>query len=85
MSKEKIINSIPNGWNVKGRHPNGHLYDELGNFRGRIDPPDKVTDYDHIHLYDSFNKKTPKKNILLDQNFNTVPYDSKDGHIRVGK
>ncbi len=85
MSKQDIINSLPAGWTTKGRMPDAHLYDADGNFRGRLDPPDKVTLYDHIHLYDFFNKKTPKQNILYDIDLNKVPYNAEDGHIPTGK
>ena len=30
----------------------GAFYNRNGNFRVRIDPPDKVTDYTHIHILD---------------------------------
>jgi RHS repeat-associated protein len=79
MSKQQVIDSIPSGWEVKGRA----LYDKNNLYRARIDPPDNVTNYDHIHLYDYFNKKNNKLNILLDENFNRVPYNSPDGHIKI--
>ncbi|WP_052723918.1 hypothetical protein [Paenibacillus wulumuqiensis] len=85
MTKQEIIDSLPNGWTVKGRMPDAHLYDESGNFRGRLDPPDKVTLYDHIHLYDYYNKKTPKQNILYDIDLNKVPYNAEYGYIPTKK
>lgn len=30
-----------------------HIKDEAGKIRIRIDPPDKVTQYPHVHVYDS--------------------------------
>jgi hypothetical protein len=41
----------------------------------RLDPPDKATNYNHVHLYD-------KEGNSLDSNLKRVDYKSPDAHIR---
>ncbi|MGX7235800.1 transposase [Enterococcus phoeniculicola] len=43
----------------------------------KIDPPDKITEYDHVHLFD--NNGNP-----IDINGNIVGWKSKDAHIPFG-
>jgi|GEM_PF-4315150 peptidoglycan hydrolase-like protein with peptidoglycan-binding domain len=53
MSLKDILNKIPDNWDVKGPY-NGHITirDDNEAVKIRIDPPDKVTNYDHVHLKD---------------------------------
>ena len=51
-----------------------YLNDEAGKIRIRIDPPDKVTQYPHVHVYDNDGN-------LLDSLGNIVDRKSPDGHI----
>ncbi|WP_019555600.1 hypothetical protein [Propionispira raffinosivorans] len=52
--------------------------DADGNIRMRIDPPDKVTNYDHVHLYDENGKP-------LDVNLNIIDRKNPDAHIPIAK
>ncbi len=74
MTKQDIIDSIPDDWNYTGRNGFVHIRDADGNIRVRIDPPDKVTNYPHVHAYDSSGN-------LLDSAGNIVDRKSPDGHI----
>ena len=74
MTKQDIIDSIPNDWNYTENNGFVHIRDADGNIRIRIDPPDKVTNYPHVHVYDSDGN-------LLDSVGNIVDRKSSDGHI----
>lgn len=78
MSIDDLQKSLPNGRTFNANGPNGsdfvHIKDINGNYRVRIDPPDKVTKYDHMHIYD-------KSGNSLDINGNVVDYDSPAAHI----
>ncbi len=51
-------------------------YTDGSGYLARIDPPDNVTLYDHIHLYDSSGNP-------IDINGNIVPRESPDAHIKI--
>jgi len=53
MTKQDIIDSIPDDWNYTEHNGFVHIRDADGNIRIRIDPPDKITNYPHVHAYDS--------------------------------
>ncbi|MDA9471948.1 transposase [Enterococcus sp. 5H] len=74
MTIDELKNSIPKDWEFHDNNGRIHIKDENGNFRVRIDPPDKVTNYDHIHVFDS--NRNP-----LDLEGNIVDRKSPDGHI----
>ena len=74
MTKQDIIDSIPDDWNYTEHDGFVHIRDADGNIRIRIDPPDKVTKYPHVHAYDSDGN-------LLDSAGNIVDRKSPDGHI----
>ncbi len=74
MTKQEIINKIPNDWNYTDHNGFVHIKDASGKIRIRIDPPDRVTDYPHVHVYDSNGN-------LLDSFGNIVDRRSPDGHI----
>ncbi|MFD3259540.1 RHS repeat-associated core domain-containing protein [Paenibacillus lentus] len=74
MSKKEILNGLPKGWTYTENNGFVHVRDANGTIRMRIDPPDKVTKYDHVHLYDG--NKNP-----LDINGNIVNPKSPDAHI----
>ncbi|WP_252216775.1 hypothetical protein [Clostridium sp. VAP41] len=64
------------GWTYSGS-PDGrfvHIKDGNGNYRVRIDPSDKVTEYPHMHVLDG-------EGNALDVNGNIVPSNSPDAHI----
>lgn len=52
MTKQEILAAIPAGWTRTEHGPFVHVRDGDGNIRIRFDPPDAVTDYPHVHLYD---------------------------------
>lgn len=61
MSREQLEKGVPEGWDFQNHNGRIHIKDTNGNFRIRIDPPDKVTNYTHIHVYDEFgNIVSPK-------------------------
>ena len=74
MSLDELRNSIPKDWQFFENNGRVHIKDANGNFRVRIDPPDKVTNYEHMHIFDE--NKNP-----LDINGNIVDKKSPDGHI----
>lgn len=74
MSLDELRNSIPDDWQIFENNGRVHIKDANGNFRVKIDPPDKVTQYKHMHIYDSdYNP--------LDINGNIVGRKSSDAHI----
>ncbi|WP_392564321.1 hypothetical protein RHO13_01740 [Orbus wheelerorum] len=74
LSLDELKNSLPDGWTFFENNGRVHIKDIDKNFRIRIDPPDNVTHYEHIHIFDM--NKNP-----LDINGKIVPYNSLDGHI----
>jgi hypothetical protein len=76
LTPEQLKQALPDGWTYSGS-PDGkfvHTKDGNGNYRIRIDPPDKVTQYSHIHILD-------EKGNALDINGNIVPSNSPEGHM----
>ena len=53
MTKQEIIGSVPNNWTCVEHNGFVHIRDEMGRMRIRIDPPDKVTLYPHVHVHDN--------------------------------
>lgn len=74
MSKKEILNSLPSDWKYTENNGFIHVRDTSGNIRMRIDPPDKMTKYDHVHLFD-------KDGNPLDKNLKIVDRKSPDAHI----
>ncbi|MBE7106373.1 S-layer protein [Bacillus cereus] len=74
MTKKEILEKLPEGWKYTENNGFVHVRDANDTIRMRIDPPDKVTKYDHVHLYDE--NKNP-----LDLNGNIVDAKSPDAHI----
>lgn len=75
MSRSELENSLPNGWTYENNNGFIHIKDNSGVFRIRIDPPDKLINFPHMHLYNA--NKQP-----LDINGNIVDRKSIDAHIR---
>lgn len=76
FTPEQLKKALPDGWTYSGS-PDGrfvHIKDGNGNYRIRIDPPDKVTDYKHMHIVDG-------KGNAIDINGNIVPLNSPNAHI----
>lgn len=78
MSKNELIGKLPSDWKVTENNGFVDVRDTEGNIRMRIDPPDKVTNYDHVHLYDEHGKP-------LDVNLNIVDRKSPKAHIPIAK
>ena len=74
ISLDELRNSTPKHWKIFKNNGRVHIKDANDNFRIRIDPPDKVTNYEHIHIFDE--NKNP-----LDIERNIVDKKSPDGHI----
>ena len=74
MSKEELQANLPDGWTYTEHNGRIHIKDVDGNFRVRIDPPDKVTTYQHMHIYDGLGNP-------LDIDGNIVGPKGPDGHI----
>ncbi|MDL5140908.1 pre-toxin TG domain-containing protein [Bacillus atrophaeus] len=74
MSKKEILDSLPTEWKYTEHNGFVHVRDTSGNIRMRIDPPDKMTKYDHVHLFD-------KNGNPLDKNLRIVDRKSPDAHI----
>ena len=70
------VNKLPEGWKYTENNGFVHVRDASGNIRMRIDPPDKTTKYNHVHLYDA-------KGNSLDINGNIVDYKSPSAHIQI--
>ncbi|MBF2347460.1 hypothetical protein IA806_12930 [Listeria seeligeri] len=74
MTKDDILNDLPVGWKYTENNGFIHVRDSNGNVRMKFDPPDNVTNFDHIHLFD--NNGNP-----IDINGNVVNRKSSDAHI----
>ena len=74
MTKQEIIDFIPDDWEYTEHNGFVHIKDETGKMRIRIDPPDKMTKYPHVHAYDNNGN-------LLDRFGNIVDRTSPAGHL----
>ncbi|GAF63511.1 hypothetical protein BTS2_0402 [Bacillus sp. TS-2] len=74
MTKNDILESLPINWKHTENNGFVHIRDVNGNVRMKIDPPDKVTNYDHVHIFDESGNP-------LDLNLNVVDRKSQDAHI----
>ena len=77
MSKKQLQANLPDGWTYTEHNGRVHIRDANRNFRVRIDPPDNVTNYQHMHILDEHENP-------LDINGNIVSPKSPDGHIPWG-
>ena len=74
MTKADILDGLPDGWKYTENNGFIHVRDSSGKVRMKIDPPDNVTKFDHVHLFD--NNGNP-----IDINGNIVNRKSSDAHI----
>lgn len=77
MTPNEIVSNLPSGLRNGGRMPNGSYKVFYGNSKAeaiRVDPPDNVTPYWHVHYFD-------KNGDALDINANKVSYKSPSAHI----
>ncbi|UKE85509.1 hypothetical protein PJ912_12185 [Pectobacterium colocasium] len=83
MTKQEINEVLSKSENIswKGGSPDGRFsqwkYTDTDSTAVRLDPPDKVTLYDHAHLYD-------KAGNSLDINGNIVDFKSPAAHNKTG-
>lgn len=81
LSKKQIVSDLESiGLKLKGKSPDGKFFDfqdRFGNTRIKIHPPDKVTPYDHLHVYD-------KRGNPLNKYLEVVDRRSIDAHIPYG-
>lgn len=74
MTKADILDGLPDGWKYTENNGFIHVRDLNGKVRMKIDPPDNMTKFDHVHLFD--NNGNP-----IDINGNIVNRKSSDAHI----
>lgn len=74
MSKKQLKANLPKGWTYTEFNGRVHIKDAKGRYRVRIDPPDKKTNYQHMHILDKYGN-------ALDINGNIVSSKSPDSHI----
>lgn len=74
LNKEQIKSNVPKTWSIEEHKGFVHIKDEKGVIRIRLDPPDNVTKYEHIHIYDEHKRS-------LDINGNIVNRKSPKAHI----
>ena len=74
MNKAEILNSLPKDWSYTENNGFIHVRDSNGQVRMKIDPSDKVTKYDHVHLFDSDGN-------IINKNGEIVDRKSTDAHI----
>ena len=65
MSKAQLQANLPKGWSYTEHNGRVHIKDVNGIIRVRIDPPDTVTRYQHMHIVDELENS-------LDMNGNIV-------------
>jgi hypothetical protein len=80
-SRSELINDMESiGLKLKGKgSPDGkfmEFVDRNGNLRAKIHPPDKITTYDHLHIYEK--KLTP-----LNKKLQTVKPKDPAAHIKI--
>src|SRR5690606_6923068 len=78
IPREQLIKDLESvGLKFKGSAEDGRwmdFIDKQGNIRVKIHPPDKVTTYEHMHVYDKSGKD-------LSSNLSRVHYRDPEGHI----
>ena len=73
LNIQELKGRLPEGWTFHEHNGRVHIK-ENGKMRVRIDPPDRITDYTHMHIYDKNGKP-------LDIHGNNVDVKSPAGHI----
>ncbi|WP_392563031.1 hypothetical protein RHO12_06100 [Orbus sturtevantii] len=74
LSLIELKNNLPEGWHFFENNGRVHIKDTIGQMRIRIDPADKITNYQHMHIYDE--KGNPLNNLG-----NIVERNDQAGHI----
>ena len=73
LNIQELKGRLPEGWTFHEHNGRVHIK-ENGKMRVRIDPPDRITDYTHMHIYDKNGKP-------LNIHGNNVDVKSPAGHI----
>ena len=80
IPREQLIQDLESvGFKFKGSAEDGRFMDFIdkqGNLRVKLHPPDRITQYDHIHIYN-------KRGQDLNTELSTVSYKSPEGHIQM--
>ena len=74
LNIQELKERLPEGWTFNEHNGRVHIKNSKGDYKIRIDPPDRITDYNHMHIYD-------KNGQPLDINGNIVNRKSPDAHI----
>ena len=74
LNIQELKGRLPEGWTFHENNGRVHIKNSKGDYKIRIDPPDRITDYNHMHIYDKNGKP-------LDINGNIVNRKSLDAHI----
>lgn len=80
-AKEISVDLRSIGLKLRGQSPDGrfmNFVDKAGNVRAKIHPPDLVTKYPHLHIYD-------KSGRSLNSALKSVSPKSSGAHIRIGE
>ena len=82
ISKKLLIKKMKSsGFSIKGKSPDGkflEFIDKEGRLRAKIHPPDKITKYNHLHLYDECGNS-------LNSKLKKVSSRSIEAHIEIGE
>jgi hypothetical protein len=76
MSLDVLRKSIPDDWKIFENNGRVYIKDASGRTRIRIDPPDKIIKYQHMHIYDELGNPLDELGIG-----NVVDKSSPDGHL----
>ena len=74
LNIQELKGRLPEGWTFNEHNGRVHIKNSKGDYKIRIDAPDRITDYNHMHIYDENGKP-------LDINGNIVNRKSPDAHI----
>ena len=81
INKQNVVSDLESiGLKLKGKSPDERFLDfqdKFGNVRVKIHPPDAVTNYDHLHIYNKFGNS-------LNKHLESVERTSVDAHIPYG-
>lgn len=63
-NKNRVVSDLESiGLKIKGKSPDGRFLefqDKLGNVRVKIHPPDQITNFDHLHIYNKLGRPLNK-------------------------
>ncbi len=80
LTREQITNDLKSiGLRIKGQSPDSRFIEFVDNneiLRVKIHPPDNVTSFDHLHIYDRTGRS-------LNRNLQTVNKRSPESHIQI--